>query len=601
MEEYENVRPDIPGLVETEKSKKGKKKSNSSKKTLSLQNFLQDEPGVAASGESAGSDAMESHFAKLNLDEEELIVMESCHSFIHDMLKHMGPTNAMDPRLQQEINNFPPEAKKVIQKCGGYRNFILRSKDLAVVDKIVSARADLKHAQEMAFKEIYNNRSQNQQSKNENHQNSDVPKEVWNSKPKILNHSKSSGSIWGAQHPNEQGQVESFFTEPRANSVYYKSSASSPDVETARGHGAVGNGGTSNGNIQLPPGNIKELTALQKQLGQLHEHNLMLTEVNTDLKRRLAEKERICEDLHLLQSNFSSLESLYNNTKNELELCKSELQKHRTEMLALHTAGKVDGDKQIIFTLQNKLETERLKSLNLSKELEMHKNLNSSVGANLTGKPEDPRGGVAGGASFYSGPMSMSGSHGWDQPLSGAAMPGLDSDMLGLRSIFSADLSTAPAQGAGKMPPLPATGEAGSWLGLAQGHNTQHGSSFGLPAMPLLEDHTVPPPGISSAPSDPALYPPLFSMPPPGAVTSSAAAASLSPVTVPGGGGKQGPASGRQEQLVRKLAGMLPGADEETIKNCISELRARHGKLSGWPTSKIATHIIEMINDNNLG
>ena len=139
--------------------------------------------------------------------------------------------------------------------------------------------------------------------------------------------------------------------------------------------------------------------------------------------------------------------------------------------------------------------------------------------------------------------------------------------------------------------------------------------------MPLLEDHTVPPPGISSAPSDPALYPPLFSMPPPGAVTSSAAAAaSLSPVTVPGGGGvKQGAASGRQEQLVRKLAGMLPGADEETIKNCISELRARHGKLSGtghwtrdlvsrvtftcagWPTSKIATHIIEMINDNNLG
>ena len=37
--------------------------------------------------------------------------MESCHSFIHDMLKHMGPANVMDPRLQQEISNFPPEAK----------------------------------------------------------------------------------------------------------------------------------------------------------------------------------------------------------------------------------------------------------------------------------------------------------------------------------------------------------------------------------------------------------------------------------------------------------------------------------------------------------
>ena len=37
--------------------------------------------------------------------------MDSCHSFIHDMLKHMGPTNTMDPRLMDEINNFPPEAQ----------------------------------------------------------------------------------------------------------------------------------------------------------------------------------------------------------------------------------------------------------------------------------------------------------------------------------------------------------------------------------------------------------------------------------------------------------------------------------------------------------
>ena len=37
--------------------------------------------------------------------------MESCHSYIHDFLKQRGPTYAMDPNLQQEINNFPPEAK----------------------------------------------------------------------------------------------------------------------------------------------------------------------------------------------------------------------------------------------------------------------------------------------------------------------------------------------------------------------------------------------------------------------------------------------------------------------------------------------------------
>ena len=71
MEDYENVRPEIPGLVETERTKKGKKKSNaSSKKTLSLQNFLQEDSSQGSSVGSQDVDPMESHFAKLNLDEE---------------------------------------------------------------------------------------------------------------------------------------------------------------------------------------------------------------------------------------------------------------------------------------------------------------------------------------------------------------------------------------------------------------------------------------------------------------------------------------------------------------------------------------------------
>ena len=76
-------------------------------------NFLQDET-QEANLDSAGqseTDNMEAHFAKLNLDDEELIVMESCHSYFHDILRKMGPTNAMDARLQQEMESFPPEAK----------------------------------------------------------------------------------------------------------------------------------------------------------------------------------------------------------------------------------------------------------------------------------------------------------------------------------------------------------------------------------------------------------------------------------------------------------------------------------------------------------
>lgn len=82
MEDYENTKPDIPGLVNREKGRKGKKKSNTtSKNSLTLQTFLHDDnkeaaaAGITNSGRHNGApkpndDPMESHFAKLNLDDE---------------------------------------------------------------------------------------------------------------------------------------------------------------------------------------------------------------------------------------------------------------------------------------------------------------------------------------------------------------------------------------------------------------------------------------------------------------------------------------------------------------------------------------------------
>ena len=76
MEDHENSRPDIPGLVN--KGRKGKKKANNttSKSSLTLQTFLHDNNKEALEGSSSSgasylvSDPMESHFAKLNLDDE---------------------------------------------------------------------------------------------------------------------------------------------------------------------------------------------------------------------------------------------------------------------------------------------------------------------------------------------------------------------------------------------------------------------------------------------------------------------------------------------------------------------------------------------------
>jgi len=601
MEDYENSRPEIPGLVESDKGKKGKKKNTTSaKKTLSLQNFLQDENGRNSGVES--SDTIESHFAKLNLDEEELIVMESCHSFIHDMLKHMGPTNAMDPRLQQEINNFPPEAKRVIQKCGGYRNFILRSKDLTVVDKIVSSRADLKIAQEMAFQEIQRNLSTNHKSRNENYPNKpDNSKDVWNSKPNILSHSKSSGNIWnGSNSENQHSNAESFFNETSGsgNSLFYKSSSTESEKTKIKA-GYDLDAANRNNTAQVY---ASEISSLQKQLVQAHDRIKALNGVNSELGRRLTEKEKIHEEYVALQSKYSSLEASYKNCKNDLEVCKSELQKQMTELLALQSTSKMDNDRQMLFTIQKSLEMERLKNLNLTKELEMHRTSPLTLDAKLTSSFDNSN--LSNSSLFNTSGQTS----GWDhslKPMSTPQTSSLDTDMLGIRSIFSNEINGLQNTSSHSIQsPPPVSSFSNSLFGgiIPQ---YQPETTVGLTPMGILEapsqSHGAKPPSSIGDPIS-SFPPAMFSVPPPSTPSLSPP---MSSVQVPMTSAAETPAvsssqaagkAARQEQLIRKLSEMLPGADDDTIKRCINELRARHGKLSGWPTSKIATHIIDMIN-----
>jgi len=627
--EAEMCRPDIPGLAEADKGKKGKKKGNN-KKTLSLQSFLQDEnQETGDSAENSETDAMESHFAKLNLDEEELIVMESCHSYIHDLLRQMGPTNAMDPRLQAEINNFPPEAKRVMQKCGGYRNFILRSKDLAVVDKIVAAKTDLRNAQELAFKEIYNSLPHPVPvAKNEN-VNAEVSKDIWNSKPNILSHSKSSGNIWGSQASEKAGfqdqlqlempRVDSLFNDQKANSVYYQSSNTlanqNQDSEFSKNHGVIGNGGGSKAGESFSArqnllkglnmtdifssGNNFEVSSLQKQLEDYKERNWKLTETNNELLKKLSEKDKLHDELANIQAKYSALEALQNNTKNDYEFCKSELEIRKAELLRLkienpgnlESSGiksKLDTDRQIIFNLQKSLESEQLRNLNLTKEIENQRILAGSSGANLTLKGGDSK-----PPGFFSNPP-----HGraWDHsmtPLPLTSQLNMDSDPLGLRSMLSGDPGGVVS---GNQLTTTSTSHSNSFLSSAsssqmfggligaefkprQINKSASSNSLGLSSMGMHD----PGPPRKPSPVDhlpPTSFPSMFSQPPPSTAPS-----------MPTNPGK----TARQEQLIKKLVGMLPGSDEDTIKNCITALRVRHGKLSGWPTSKIASHIAELI------
>jgi len=643
---------DIPGLSESDKGKKGKKKG-SNKKTLSLQSFLQDEnQETCDSAENSETDAMESHFAKLNLDEEELIVMESCHSYIHDLLRQMGPTNAMDPRLQQEINNFPPEAKRVMQKCGGYRNFILRSKDLAVVDKIVAAKTDLRNAQELAFKEIYNSLPNVPLTKNENVNADlskdlykDVSKDIWNSKPNILSHSKSSSNIWGSQVGDRSGfqdqlqlempRVDSLFNDQKGNSVYYQSSNSisnqNQDSEFSKNHGVIGNGGGKNAepftarqnllkglNMSdiFSSGNNFEVTSLQKQLEDYKERNWKLTETNNELLKKLSEKDKVHDELTNLQTKYSALESLQNNTKNDYEFCKSELDIVKAELQRLKNENpgnlesselksKLDTDRQIIFNLQKSLEAEQLRNLNLTKELENQRNLSGGSGASLLKSGENKPPG------FYTAPPH---GRGWDHSVTPLPLPTplhMDSDLLGLRSMLSGD-PVGGGVGSGSQLTTTSTNisHANSFLSSVTSSSQMFGgligtqefkprqinksastNSLGLNTMALLDSGPNRKPSPVEHPP-PTSFPSMFSQPPPTSIPPPPTPS----VPPPNTGSSSNPGkTARQEQLIKKLVAMLPGSDEETIKNCITALRVRHGKLSGWPTSKIASHIAELI------
>ena len=89
-----------------------------------------------------------------------------------------------------------------------------------------------------------------------------------------------------------------------------------------------------------------------------------------------------------------------------------------------------------------------------------------------------------------------------------------------------------------------------------------------------------------------------MSQPPP--PLGQPASRSLSPPSIPSSPPVMSGKAARFEQLVKTMMATMPGIPEETISRSIMELRARHGKLSGWTKGSIATAIMELINESNF-
>ena len=308
---------------------------------------------------------------------------------------------------------------------------------------MISVREDLKVSQEMTYNEISGNFSSRQQSKNENFHISGTTKDVWNAKPSIMENRSTSGALSEA---SAHGNMKSFMSESNANgnSLYYKSSNKENNSSNL---GVLGNESKAERNLLI------------KQVEQLKDEKRVLIDLNADLSKRLLEKEKIDESFQSLKSKYSKLEMLCSNTRNELELSNTELEKNKRELRALHAAVSFDSDKQIIFDLQQKLETERLKNLNLSKELEMLKGGSGSYGANLLSNQSDQNTNTVLGSSG-----------GWEHSLTNlstrpSSMSLSSSDPLGIRSIFSSDAGIGPGTG------FPPPGSSGADPWAVSGHS----------------------------------------------------------------------------------------------------------------------------------
>jgi len=371
-----------------------------------------------------------------------------------------------------------------------------------------------------------------------------------------------------------------------------------------------------------------------------------LTSDNNDLLKQLAEKEAQSKQFFNLESKYRTLESKHEattselaHTRHELETLRAQVGRHRNEQgnssltngdfiseneVPAEIKTKLESDRDVIILLNKKLEMEQLRSRNLTQELQIERDA-----ANRKSGPP---------GLTMNHPRQLSRQPG-SVPLLGLGAPGMDEDPFGLRRMMqtgpmnpSGGLHTAGSLNPSMNPagPLnPATSMFGPIIGPEFTSATHQpinkstsASSIGLPGPssdPVRpsaavvasvtggnnrSSHTPSPAGsISPPPSVPptSSFQPafsqqsqLFNQPPPAtpAVTSSAPPAVTAAATTK---------IARQEQLVKKLVSTIPGSSENQIRQYIQVLRIKHGKLSGWPTSKIASHIADLMKNEQTG
>ena len=74
-----------------------------------------------------------------------------CFSFFASLLKELGPLHVTDSKIEDEVNDFPPEARDLIQSAGGIGQFLSKSLQFFHMDGYVCLMVDAPKAQNLAM------------------------------------------------------------------------------------------------------------------------------------------------------------------------------------------------------------------------------------------------------------------------------------------------------------------------------------------------------------------------------------------------------------------------------------------------------------------
>lgn len=74
---------------------------------------------------------------------------------MYDWLKSEGPMHTSDPRLAEQVSeNFPPEARDYVTRCGNITLFLMQSMKFAMIDDIICVQDDVVKSQKMLCQQV---------------------------------------------------------------------------------------------------------------------------------------------------------------------------------------------------------------------------------------------------------------------------------------------------------------------------------------------------------------------------------------------------------------------------------------------------------------